>query len=79
LRIERSLDAAHHIDRVAELVDKEADLAEPYTVLAGVQVALDDLANSRADAKGRKAQEFVNEEILRELDKQGFFRSLQKK
>ena len=51
----------------------------PYTVLAGVQVALDDLANSRADAKGRKAQEFVNEEILRELDKQGFFRSLQKK
>jgi hypothetical protein len=51
----------------------------PYTALAGVQVALDDLANSRADAKGRKAQEFVNEEILRELDKQGFFRSLQKK
>ena len=51
----------------------------PYTALAGVQVALDDLANNRADAKGRKAQEFVNEEILRELDKQGFFRSLQKK
>jgi NitT/TauT family transport system substrate-binding protein len=51
----------------------------PYTDLAGVQVVIDDLANSRADAKGRKAQEFVNEEILRELDKQGFFKSLQKK
>ena len=51
----------------------------PYTELAGVQVAVDDLATSRADAKGRKAQEFVNEEILRELDKQGFFKSLQKK
>ena len=51
----------------------------PYSELAGVQVAVDDLANSRADAKGRKAQEFVNEEVLRELDKQGFFKSLQKK
>lgn len=51
----------------------------PYTELAGVQVVIDDLANSRADAKGRKAPEFVNEEVLRELDKQGFFKSLQKK
>jgi len=51
----------------------------PYTDLTGVQVVVDDLATSRADAKGRKAQEFVNEEILRELDKQGFFKSLQKK
>ncbi len=51
----------------------------PYTELAGVQLVIDDLANSRADAKGRKAQEFVNEEILRELDKQAFFKSIQKK
>jgi NitT/TauT family transport system substrate-binding protein len=51
----------------------------PYTNVAGVQVVVNDLANSRADAKGRKAQEFVNEEILRELDKEGSFRSLQKK
>jgi NitT/TauT family transport system substrate-binding protein len=51
----------------------------PYTELAGVQVAIDDLAASRADARGKKAQEFVNEEVLRELDKQGFFKSLQKK
>jgi esterase/lipase superfamily enzyme len=51
----------------------------PYTNLAGVQVVVDDLANARADAKGRKAQEFVNEEILRELETDGFFKSLQKK
>ena len=51
----------------------------PRTTLSGVQVAVDDLANARADAKGRKAQEFVNEEILRELEAEGFFRSLQKK
>jgi hypothetical protein len=51
----------------------------PYSQLPGVQVVVDDLANSRPDAKGRKAQEFVSEEILRELDKQGFFKSLQKK
>jgi NitT/TauT family transport system substrate-binding protein len=51
----------------------------PDTELPGVQVVVDDLANSRADAKGRKAQEFVNEEVLRELDKQGFFKSLQKR
>lgn len=51
----------------------------PYSELSGVQVVVDDLANSRADAKGKKAQEFVNEEVLRELEKQGFFKSLQKK
>ncbi|HEX2932518.1 MAG TPA: ABC transporter substrate-binding protein [Candidatus Binatia bacterium] len=51
----------------------------PYSELSGIQVVVDDLANSRADAKGKKAQEFVNEEVLREVDKQGFFKSLQKK
>jgi hypothetical protein len=51
----------------------------PYSELSGVQVVVDDLATSRADAKGRKAQEFVYEEVLRELDKQGFFKALQKK
>ena len=51
----------------------------PYSEISGVQVVVDDLGNSRADAKGKKAQEFINEEVLRELDKQGFFRSLQKK
>jgi NitT/TauT family transport system substrate-binding protein len=51
----------------------------PYTVLSGVQVAVDDLARSRPDARGKSAQEFVNEQILRELDKQGFFKSLQRK
>jgi NitT/TauT family transport system substrate-binding protein len=51
----------------------------PYTERSGVQVVVDDLANSRPDAKGRKAQEFINEEVLRELDNQGFFKSLSKK
>jgi ABC-type nitrate/sulfonate/bicarbonate transport system substrate-binding protein len=51
----------------------------PYSQLSGVQVVVDDLANSRPDAKGRKAQEFINEEVLRELDKQGFLKSLQKR
>ena len=51
----------------------------PYTEMSGVQIVVDDLAASRADAKGRKAQEFVNEDVLRELDKQGFFKSLQPK
>jgi ABC-type nitrate/sulfonate/bicarbonate transport system substrate-binding protein len=51
----------------------------PYTELAGVQLVVDDLATTRIDAKGKKAQDFVNEEVLRELDKQGFFKTLQKK
>lgn len=50
----------------------------PFTAPSGIQVVLDDLANSRPDAKGRKPQEFMNEEILRELDKQSFFKALQK-
>lgn len=50
----------------------------PYTAPSGIQVVLDDLATTRPDAKGRKPQEFMNEEILRELDKQNFFKPLQK-
>ena len=49
----------------------------PYTELAGIQIVVDDLINTRPDARGRKAQEFVNEEVLRELDKEGFFHKLQ--
>ena len=51
----------------------------PYTALSGVQIVVDDLGTSRPDAKGRIAQEFVNEEVLRELEKQNFFKSLQGK
>lgn len=51
----------------------------PYTALAGIQVVLDDLATTRPDAKGKRPQEFVNEEVLRELEKQGFFQSLRAK
>ena len=50
----------------------------PYTAPAGIQVVLDDLATARADAKGRKPQEFMNEEVLRELDKQNFFKMVGK-
>jgi NitT/TauT family transport system substrate-binding protein len=50
----------------------------PFTAPSGIQVVLDDLASTRPDVKGRKPQEFINEEILRELDKQSFFKSLQK-
>jgi ABC-type nitrate/sulfonate/bicarbonate transport system substrate-binding protein len=50
----------------------------PYSQVAGIQLVVDDLANTRPDAKGKKAQEFVDEEILRELDKEGFFQRLQK-
>ena len=49
----------------------------PYSELAGIQLVVDDLMNTRADAKGRKAQEFVNEDVLRELDREGFFQKLQ--
>jgi hypothetical protein len=35
-----------------------------------VQIVVDDLVASRADAKGRDAKEFVNEDVLREFDKE---------
>jgi ABC-type nitrate/sulfonate/bicarbonate transport system substrate-binding protein len=50
----------------------------PFTERAGVQLLVNDLAASRANAKGRMAKEFVDEEILGDLDKQGFFKSLPK-
>jgi len=50
----------------------------PYSELSGIEVVVDDLGNSRADARRSKAQEFINEEILHELDNQGFFKSVQK-
>jgi ABC-type nitrate/sulfonate/bicarbonate transport system substrate-binding protein len=51
----------------------------PYTELSGVQVTLDDLATIRPDAKRRKANEFIDEQVIRDLDAQGFFKSLQRK
>jgi len=50
----------------------------PYSQLTGIQIVVDDLANTRPDAKGKNAQQFVDEEILRELDKEAFFRRLEK-
>ncbi len=51
----------------------------PYRALSGVQVVVDDFATTRPDATGRSAREFVNEEILKELDQEGFFKSLLRK
>jgi len=50
----------------------------PYTDLTGVQAVLDFLSRSRPEAKNRKAQEFVDEGILKELEREGFFSALQK-
>ena len=54
------------------------EATSPYTVPSGIQAVLDDFATARSDAKGRKPHEFMNEEILQELDKQNFFKTLQK-
>ena len=50
----------------------------PYTDLSGVQAVLDFLSRNRPEAKNRKAQEFVDEGILKELEREGFFNALQK-
>jgi hypothetical protein len=50
----------------------------PYTDLSGVQAVLDFLSRSRPEAKNRKAQEYVDEGILKELEREGFFSALQK-
>jgi ABC-type nitrate/sulfonate/bicarbonate transport system substrate-binding protein len=50
----------------------------PYTDLSGVQAVLDFLSRNRPEAKNRKAHEFVDEGILKELEREGFFSALQK-
>jgi len=54
------------------------EATSPYTVPSGIQAVLDDFATARSDANGRKPHEFMNEEILQKLDKQNFFKTLQK-
>jgi hypothetical protein len=51
----------------------------PYSQLTGIQIVVDDLANTRPDAKGKNAQQFVDEEILRELDKEGVLSEVREK
>jgi len=51
----------------------------PFTDLSGVQAVLDFLGRSRPEPKKRAAQEFVEEGILKELEREGFFNLLAKK
>lgn len=51
----------------------------PFTDVSGVQTVLDSLSAIRPDTKTKGAEEFVNEEILRGLEREGFFRAIAKK
>ena len=51
----------------------------PKTDLAGVQMILEFLGKSRLEAKQARAQDFVDEGVLLDLEKAGFFRSLKSK
>ncbi len=51
----------------------------PKTDLAGVQMILDFLGKSRPEAKQARAQDFVDEGVLLDLEKAGFFRFIKGK
>ncbi len=51
----------------------------PFTDLSGVQSVLDFLSRARPEAAKRKPEELVDEDILRELEREGFFRAFGKK
>ena len=51
----------------------------PFTDLSGVQTVLDFLSRARPEAAKRKPEELVDEDILRELEREGFFRAFGKK
>jgi ABC-type nitrate/sulfonate/bicarbonate transport system substrate-binding protein len=49
-----------------------------YVKLDGVQNAMDEVAQRVAVVKTKKPEDFVNTRFLKELEKEGFFKSLQK-
>jgi len=49
-----------------------------YAKLDGVQNAMDEVAQRVAVVKTKKPEDFVNTRFLKELEKEGFFKSLQK-
>ncbi len=49
-----------------------------YVKLEGVQNAMDEVAQRVAVVKTKKPEDFVNTRFLKELEKEGFFKSLQK-
>ena len=51
----------------------------PKTDLNGVQMLLDYIAKTRPEARQARAQDFVDEEVLRGLEKEGFFRTMKDK
>jgi ABC-type nitrate/sulfonate/bicarbonate transport system substrate-binding protein len=48
----------------------------PFTDLSGVQSVLDFLSRTLSEAKKKKPQDFVDEEILKELETEGFFKTI---
>ena len=49
----------------------------PRPPLKGIEVELQEIARKRPEARGRKAEEFVDARIFEELERSGYFKSLQ--
>ena len=49
----------------------------PRPPFKGVEIELQEIAKKRPEAKGRKAEEFIEARIFDELEKSGYFKSLQ--
>ncbi len=49
----------------------------PRPPVKGVEVELQEIAKTRPEAKGRKADEFIDARIFEELERSGYFKSLQ--
>ena len=49
----------------------------PRPPLKGVEIELQEIAKTRPEAKGRKAEDFIDARIFEELERTGYFKSLQ--
>ncbi len=49
----------------------------PRPPFKGVEIELQEIAKKRPEAKGRKAEEFIDARIFEELERTGYFKSLQ--
>ena len=52
---------------------------KPYPTLKGIQFMLDMLAEKMPQAKTAKPEQFVDMTFLQELEKEGFFREMEKR
>ena len=50
--------------------------AIPYPMTAGIQTIIDHLAKTRPEAKGLKANDFIDPSILKEIEESGFVKKL---